>query len=139
MVHQIFFNANVAESKWRRNNSEKVGSSLSTRTIAAFPRRMIEHSDIVNAVAIRTNWPAKYPSAVVAILGSGEFFALFGYNGQLDPPLLEIKDGLRRIALREDLLFFLVVGKRPSFLYLGQKNLWIEKRSWFRFDRSAAS
>src|SRR5688572_30940905 len=56
------------------------------------------------------------------------FFALIGYDRKLDPALANIKDSVRRIALREDHLFLPVVRYRLSFIaHLGQKDRGIER------------
>ena len=44
------------------NRSENFGSACSTRIMAAFSSRMIEHSVIAVTVAIRRAWPFMHPS-----------------------------------------------------------------------------
>lgn len=55
-------------------------------------------------------------------------FALFGDNGELDLPLPNIEDSLRRVPLRKNLLVLRVVGMRLSLTDSGEKALGIEIR-----------
>jgi len=53
---------------------------------------------------------------------------LTGDDTELHSAFLNEENGIGGVALRENLLVFLVVGKRPSLADLRQKALWIEKR-----------
>src|SRR5580698_2759925 len=58
---------------------------------------MIEHSDIVVAVAMRTDWPARHPSPKKSpALRIATTASLLGDDRELDLALLDIKDCVGR-------------------------------------------
>ena len=64
---------------------------------------------------------------------------LAGFPSELDLAVLDIKDGVCRVTLREYLLVLPVVGNRPSVADLGQKDMGIERQFCFRYHRRPLS
>jgi hypothetical protein len=60
------------------------------------------------------------------------FLSVVGDDRELDLAFLDIKDGVRRFALREDNLFLMVFRSGSSVASLGQKELGIEWNLFFR-------
>jgi len=56
------------------------------------------------------------------------FFALLGYDDQLDIALLDVKDCVCNISLRENNLIFQILQYRFSIAHLGEKFFWIKWR-----------
>ncbi len=73
--------------------------------MAAFCSRTIEQSEIAVAVAMRSGWAVRHPSPrkspvpKVAMIAS---LPLLETTVSLDFAFLDIKDGVRRVALREN-------------------------------------
>ena len=112
------------------NRSARVGSSCSVRIIVGLPiRRMVDTSRAV-AVATRTTCPVRQDSPKSSALQNRNdgFLAFGGEHGELDPALLNVEDGVRRISLRKDDL--LLFGLKNSFptVDFGEKGREIERR-----------
>jgi hypothetical protein len=57
------------------------------------------------------------------------FLALLGNDSELDLALLDVKDCVCNLSLREDSLILAVFGYRLSFAHLGEKSFGIERNS----------
>jgi hypothetical protein len=99
--------------------------------MAAFSSRTIEQSEIAVAVDMRSGWALRHPSprkspgpkiAMTASLPTSETTL------RLHLAFLDIEDGVRPVALRENHLILGVVGNRPALANLSQKELGIENR-----------
>jgi hypothetical protein len=55
------------------------------------------------------------------------FLTRVGYNADLDLALLDLKNGVRRVALREDLLVFAVGRNGPPAVGLAEEGIHIER------------
>jgi hypothetical protein len=95
---------------------------------------MIEHSDIVVAVTMRTDWPARHPSpkklpapriATTASLPLGN-------DREPDLALLNIEDGLGWVTFGEHHLVLSVICLVSSLSNFRQKRLRIELRRELR-------
>src|SRR5271163_4944797 len=62
------------------------------------------------------------------VAGDYRFLSLFGYYADLDVALLNEKDGIRRIALPEDLLILSIFGNGPATVNGGEKRFDVEGR-----------
>jgi hypothetical protein len=76
----------------------------------------------------------------IADIQNGEdcFLALLGPNPQLDFALRDVKDGIRRISLREDDLPPAQLGPGFAGLDSGQEQRWIERRLCFGRHRNVS-
>ena len=67
--------------------------------------------------------------------GDDRLFALVGDDGELEFAFLEIENGVRMVALREDRLALPVVHHFPARTDLSQEHLGIERRRRLFFRR----
>ena len=90
---------------------------------------MISHSVIAVAVAMRSGCPARHPSPQEFVRskdGDDGFFALLGKDGDLDLALLDVEDGIRRVALREDRFILAKFGEASPPADFGEEILRIK-------------
>src|SRR5713226_5173839 len=99
--------------------------------MAAFSSRTMEQFEIAVAVDMRSGWTLRHPSPRKSPLSKMAMTASFPAletTVSLILPFRIYKDGVRRVALRENYLVFGVVRNRPAFANLSQKELGIESR-----------
>src|SRR6202162_418582 len=65
--------------------------------------------------------------------GDHRFLALLGNDGELDLALLDVKNRVRDLSLRENNLILPVFGYRFSLAHLGEKPFGIERELTFAF------
>ena len=117
------------DNRYAMNISENFGSSWSTRTMAALSSRMMTHSVIATTVAKRSGCPFRQPSPKKSPFpwsATTAFLPLLGDDADLDLAFLDVKDGIRRVSLREDLLLLPVVRHGPAAVHGGEKHLDVE-------------
>jgi hypothetical protein len=71
--------------------------------------------------------------------GDHRFLALLGNDGELDLPLLDVKNGVGDLPLRENNLILPVFRYRFSLAHLGEKPFGIEGELSFAFHNGCPS
>ena len=102
------------------NSSENLGSSWSTRIIAAFSMRMISHSVMAVTVERRRDCPFDSPRQKIFLCmeRNNRFLALTRKDGDFAFARSNIKYRIRWFGLVVDCLTISVLGDGPSALRL---------------------
>src|SRR2546430_8772287 len=106
------------------NSSENSGSLWMVAIMVAFSKRVITHSSTALVVAMRSGWPFRHPSPKKVTWSedcNDRFLALLGNDGEFDLALLDVKNRVRNLSLRENNLILSIFGYRFSFAHLGEK------------------
>src|SRR5580693_7695896 len=108
MVYQILLDPNVAGKQVRKEQLREgpliVENAYGSRFLQ-LRDRAIRHCDSGRHSQLLSRQAALAKESSVCQYRDDCLFALFGYDGQLDLPLLEIEQGISRIGLRENDLF----------------------------------
>jgi hypothetical protein len=72
------------------------------------------------------------------VKGNNRLFALLGYDGDFDLALLDVEDGIRPVALREDPLLVAIIRYGPLAVHGAKEGLHVEWTLLFYFSHIAS-
>ena len=103
---------------------------------------MITLPVIALTVAKRRGWPVRQPSPKkipISMNRNDGLFSSLRYDCDLDLAVLHIKDGIRRISLKEHSLILAIFRYRPSTVHAGEKDFKVEGVLFFGFHDDGIS